>query len=134
MGRRHVIAAVCLLAAIGSLGAFGIVGIGRGGQQNFDGAVLWAAGRCWLAHANPYDHDQLAEHARGSVSVVRILFFYPPQAAGICVLLGLFKYRIARIFWLGVNLFCVVAIIWMTGRQLHGATPAIGADLGYSPS
>jgi hypothetical protein len=126
MQRRRLIIAACLIAGITSLTAFGIVGIGRGrgAQQNFDGAVLWAAGKCWLDHGNPYDHDQLVRSAGHSLNLARIVFFYPPQSAAICVALALFKYRIAKLLWLGVNLCCVLAIIGMTARQIRRRDPS----------
>jgi hypothetical protein len=120
MRKKPFIVIALLLAGIASLTLFGIVGIGRGGgRQNFDGAVLWAAGRCWLDHGNPYDHEQLAGDAHGAVNLAKILFFYPPQAAAVCVGLGLLKYPMARLVWLGTNLICILAIVAMSGRQLR---------------
>src|SRR4051794_29737398 len=79
--------ALLVLAGLASLLAFGVLGVGRGEEglsldavrrrveglptmlfgpvqpgpesTNFDGAVLYAAGRTWLRGANPYDHDEL---------------------------------------------------------------------------
>ncbi|MBD0310135.1 MAG: hypothetical protein ICV80_19120, partial [Microcoleus sp. T1-bin1] len=42
---------------------FGIIGIGRGNsEQNFDGAVLYAAGRAWLRGLNAYNYDLLVQN------------------------------------------------------------------------
>src|SRR5690349_5337291 len=110
--RRVMVLSVALLlvGAIGGLVAFGIVGIGRGSAAqfdlNFDGRVLFAAGRAWLHGTNPYDFPQLAAAVDGipaaDVSVLR--FLYPPQASAICMALGLFDYPIARQVWLALNL------------------------------
>ena len=67
MQPRFAVPTVSLLiaAALVALSAFGIVGLGRDGFFNFDGQVLWAAGRTWLQGANPYDYPSLARAAEG---------------------------------------------------------------------
>jgi hypothetical protein len=125
MTRNRLIAAAAILAATASLLAFGIVGIGRGGgKQNVDGAVLWAAGRCWLNHQNPYDHDQLTAAANHNVNLTRIIFFYPPQSAAICIPQALFKYPTARVLWLLANLLSIAFIIELAIHQIHIRDPS----------
>src|SRR5438270_1997868 len=94
---RRTLLALLLLAGAASLLAFGILGVGRGGgEANFDGAVLYAAGRTWLRGANPYDHAELSRSVEGVVDLTDIVFFYPPPAGGLCVPLGLFAYPVAK--------------------------------------
>ena len=128
---RRIGLAAALLAGIASLISFGIVGIGRGGgERNFDGAVLYAAGVTWLHYGNPYDHEQLSANVHGAVNLARILFFYPPQAAGICVLLGLFKYSTAKLLWLAANLLSIAAIIALTACGLRRRAEQIPDEIG----
>ena len=106
-----------------SLILFGIIGIGRGDSQlNFDGAVLYAAGRAWLRGLNPYNHDFLAQSVAGIKEIHSLetaAFFYPPQSAPLCMLAGLFDYSVAKYIWLGLNLLSIAAIIFMTVRTLN---------------
>lgn len=100
-----------------SLICFGIVGIGRDGLLNADGAVLYAAGRAWLKGLNAYNHDMLTQ----SVAAIKEIgsleyaaFFYPPQSAAFCIFVGFFDYSVAKFVWLGLNLLSIAAIIFMT--------------------
>ena len=106
-----------------SLILFAIIGVGRGASQlNFDGAVLYAAGRAWLMGLNAYNHDLLVQ----SVAEIKEIdtletaaFFYPPQSAPLCMFAGLFDYSVAKYIWLGLNLLSIAAIIFMTVRTLN---------------
>ena len=106
-----------------SLILFGILGIGRGDSElNFDGAVLYAAGRAWLMGLNPYNHDFLVQSVaeiKEIYSLGTAAFFYPPQSAALCMLVGLFDYSVAKFIWLGFNLLSIAAIIFMTVRTLN---------------
>jgi len=106
-----------------SLILFGIIGIGRGDSQlNFDGAVLYAAGRAWLMGLNSYNHDFLVQSVAGIKEIGTLenaAFFYPPQSAALCMFAGLFDYSVAKFIWLGLNLLSIAAIIFMTVRTLH---------------
>jgi uncharacterized membrane protein YfbV (UPF0208 family) len=106
-----------------SLILFGIIGIGRGDSQlNFDGAVLYAAGRAWLMGLNPYNHDFLAKSVAGIKEIHSLesaAFFYPPQSAPLCMFAGLFDYSVAKFIWLGLNLLSIAAIIFMTVRTVN---------------
>ncbi len=117
-----------MLAAILALLLFGIVGVGREGVFNFDGSVLYAAGVTWLAHGNPYDHAQLAAAVKDvpGVGMETLGFFYPPQAAAICLTLGLFPYRIAESLWLLANLTAIAVIVWTVAR--------VGVERGWKAS
>src|SRR5450631_3760376 len=100
---------------------FGIVGLGREGAMGFDGRVLYAAGRAWLGKANPYDHVALVQ----SVSQLPDMdlygsdFFYPPQAAGLVIPLGLVSYSSARVIWVVFQLIGVSAIVLATRALLR---------------
>jgi len=106
-----------------SLILFGILGIGRGDSQlNFDGAVLYAAGRAWLMGLNPYNHDFLTQSVAGIKDIGSLEtagFFYPPQSAALCMFAGLFDYSVAKFIWLGLNLLSIAAIIFMTVRTVN---------------
>jgi len=111
-----------LAVSILSLICFGIVGIGRDGQLNADGGVLYAAGRAWLMGLNAYNHDMLTK----SVAAIKEIdtlqdaaFFYPPQSAALCMFVGLFDYSVAKFVWLGLNLLSIAAIIAMTVRTIN---------------
>jgi hypothetical protein len=106
-----------------SLILFGIIGIGRGDSElNFDGAVLYAAGRAWLMGLNPYNHDFLIKSVAGIKEIDGLesaAFFYPPHSAPLCMFAGLFDYSVAKFIWLGFNLLSIAAIIFMTVRTLN---------------
>jgi len=106
-----------------SLILFGILGIGKGDSElNFDGAVLYAAGRAWLMGLNPYNHDFLVQSVariKEIDSLETAAFFYPPQSAALCMFAGLFDYSVAKYIWLGLNLLSIAAIIFMTVRTLN---------------
>lgn len=105
-----------------SLICFGIVGIGRDGELNADGRVIYAAGRAWLSGLNAYNHDFLTQSIAGIKqfgSLEDAAFFYPPQSAAFCIFVGLFDYSIAKFIWLGFNLLSIAAIIFMTVRTVN---------------
>ena len=84
-----------------SLILFGIIGIGREDNRvlNFDGAVLYAAGRAWLMGLNPYNHDVLLQSVAEIKEIYSLKisgFFYPPQSAPLCMFAGLFDYSVAK--------------------------------------
>src|SRR5262245_48414380 len=95
---RRLLVALLLLGSLGSLVAFGILGKGRaGGVGNFDGSVLFSAGRAWQADKNPYDHAQLKASVADepAINLDGILFFYLPQSSPICLFLAQFPYAVA---------------------------------------
>lgn len=106
-----------------SLILFGIIGIGRGASKlNFDGAILYAAGRAWLMGLNPYNQDFLIKSVAGIKEIDSLesgAFFYPPHSAPLCMFAGLFDYSVAKYIWLGLNLLSIAAIIFMTVRTLN---------------
>ncbi|MEG4232111.1 glycosyltransferase family 87 protein [Microcoleus sp. Pol11C3] len=111
-----------LAVSILSLICFGIVGIGRDGPFNADGAVLYAAGRAWLKGLNAYNHDMLTQSVAGILetgSLETAAFFYPPQSAALCMLAGVFDYSVGKFIWLGLNLLSIAAIIFMTIRTVN---------------
>src|SRR5271167_2746817 len=125
---RCAVVAALLLGAVASLIAFGIIGVGRGDAVffNYDGRVLFAAGRTWLQGANPYDFEALARSvaATADMHLESVGFFYPPQSAALCVVLGLFPYSIARELWLLVNLSAIAAIVALTVSAMRERTSA----------
>jgi hypothetical protein len=114
---KKALAPAALLVSLSSLILFGIVGLGRTGHSNLDGAVLYAAGRAWLVGANPYNHDELVRSVDGTGIVLSdIFFFYPPQSAGLCVPLAFFEYPTAKLIWAMTNLVAIAAIVAMLIR------------------
>jgi hypothetical protein len=122
---RFVLLTVLLLTALVALSAFGILGLGRDGIFNFDGQVLYAAGRAWLQGANPYDHDALTRAAAGipGMDLSQVRFFYPPQASALCIILGLFPYAVARDVWLSFNLAAIATIVALVCLIVREETP-----------
>lgn len=111
-----------LAVSILSLIFFGIVGIGRDGQLNADGGVLYAAGRAWLKGLNAYNHDMLTQSVAGIKAIDNLkdaAFFYPPQSAAFCMFVGLFDYSVAKFVWLGLNLLSMAAIVFMTVSTIN---------------
>ena len=125
--------AISLLSgAVLALILFGIVGVGRQGVFNFDGSVLYAAGVPWLAHGNPYDHAQLTAAVQGipNLDMAALGFFYPPQAAAICIALGAVPYKVSEVLWLLANLVAIGTIVWVVVRTHSGGwAPSIPAAL-----
>ena len=127
MGIARLAGMALLVAAIGALLAFGVAGIGREGTLNFDGRVMYAAGRAWLAGLNPYDHDQLARAVAGlpNMDLTLAEFLYPPQAGALCVVIGALPYAAGRAVWLLLNLAAIAAIAgWAPPSRLAGRSPA----------
>jgi hypothetical protein len=111
---RSVAGPAIALASLVSMVAFGIVGVGRVGVSNGDGAVLFAAGRAWLAGLNPYVHENLVRSVAGlNISLQDVFFFYPPQAAALCLPLAIFDYPAAKLIWLLINLVSIALISFM---------------------
>ncbi len=111
-----------LAVSILSLICFGIVGIGRKGQLNFDGSVLYAAGRAWLMGLNAYNHDMLTQSVAAITEINTLedaAFFYPPQSAALCMFVALFDYSVAKFVWLGLNLLSIAALIAMTVSTIN---------------
>lgn len=111
-----------LAVSILSLICFGIIGIGRDGQLNADGGVLYAAGRAWLKGLNPYNHDFLVQSIAGIKEIDGLenaAFFYPPPSAALCMFVGLFDYSVAKFVWVLLNLLSIAAIIAMTVRTIN---------------
>jgi hypothetical protein len=74
-----------------------------GFNQHFDTKYLYVAGLSWWEGLNAYDPDvasQLgANQSLGS-------FFYPPQIAPLCLLLGAFPWTQAKVVMTLLNVFC----------------------------
>ena len=112
VGAAPLAGVALVVAAIGALLTFGVVGIGREGTLNFDGRVMYAAGRAWLAGLNPYDHDHLARAVAGlpNMDLTLAEFLYPPQAGALCVVIGALPHAAGRVVWLLFNLAAIAAI------------------------
>jgi uncharacterized membrane protein YfbV (UPF0208 family) len=111
-----------LAVSILSLICFGIIGIGRDGQLNADGGVLYAAGRAWLMRLNAYNHDMLTKSVAAIKEIDNLqdaAFFYPPQSAALCMFVGLFDYSVAKFVWILFNLLSIAAIIAMTVSTIN---------------
>lgn len=120
--------AIFSVVGVGSLVclvAFGIVGIGRSGMVNIDGQVLYAAGRAWLQHANPYDHAALSQAVAGTsgMDLTEVQFLYPPQSSAICIALGTLSYGGARESWLIANLVAIATLVILTYFLVRAETP-----------
>jgi len=121
-------AATLVLSGLAFQVCFGIIGFGRGGgRRNQDGAALYAAGKTWVAGANPYAHENLLQSVRGTgINLTDVFFFYPPQSAALVVPLAPFDYSTAQLIWLTVNLIAIAAILVLmvskcrTGFNFHG--------------
>jgi hypothetical protein len=112
-----LIVVVLLVGSLGSLIGSGILGLRRQAElrQNFDGAVLYAAGRAWKNGRNPYSPAELYAGVANEpiMQLDSIYFFYPPQASPMCLALALFPYAIGSKLWLAANLLSVAALVWM---------------------
>jgi len=127
---RWLVVGVLLAVSVGSLVAFGVLGKGRGGgSQNFDGAVMYAAGRAWLNGRNPYLHTDLSSSVADepTIQLEGIYFFYPPQTCPLCLTLAPFPYAVARPLWLLINLVSIAALAWMAAIVVR-SSPGGHAD------
>ncbi|MEQ9553868.1 MAG: glycosyltransferase family 87 protein [Coleofasciculus sp. G3-WIS-01] len=74
-----------------------------GFNQHFDTKYLYVAGLSWWKGLNAYDPDVAsrlgANQSAGS-------FFYPPQIAPLCLLLGAFSWTQAKVMMTLLNVFC----------------------------
>jgi len=124
--------ATLVVLGLGALISFGIVGIGRSGTLSFDGAVLYAAGRLWLAHENAYDHAALVRSVQDvpEIDLGETFFFYPPQTAAFCVPLALLPYPVAKVLWVAVNLLAVAVMVLVTVLTVRQAKPEQPDEIG----
>jgi hypothetical protein len=93
---------------------------------------MYAAGRAWLQHENPYDHDALMRSVRDipEIDLKVVYFFYPPQTAVLCLPLGLLPYGPARLLWLTVNLLSIAAMVAYSIAALRRADPKQFDEIG----
>lgn len=120
---KHWLAAVMLAASVMYLACFGIFGISLGSRSNYDFAVMYAAGRAWLARANPYNQAELIASVPGEQLVdTESAFAYPPQSAAFFVPAALLDFRSAKLLWLLLNIAAIAAIAGMTAEaaKTHG--------------
>lgn len=120
--KASAIAVSSLIAAsVAALVSFGIVGIGRQGIFNFDGRVLFAAGRAWLRRADPYDFQALSGSVTGlpDMDVSTLGFFYPPQSSAICILLGSLPYPASSMLWATINVIAIAALVAMVRMTMR---------------
>jgi Glycosyltransferase family 87 len=127
---RGAMAATLVLSGLAFQVCFGIIGFGRGGGRNQDGAALYAAGKTWIAGANPYDHENLLQSVRGTgINLTDVFFFYPPQSAALVVPLAPFDYSTALLIWLTVNLIAIAAILVLVVRSAEPVSTFTGTWL-----
>jgi hypothetical protein len=87
---------VCLLGACVLVVIVSIIGF----NQHFDTKYLYVAGLSWWEGSNAYDPD-VASHLGANQSLGS--FFYPPQIAPLCLLLGAFPWTQAKVVMTLVN-------------------------------
>jgi len=128
--RGLAIGTVALIAlATVALIVFGLFGVGRGGSPNFDGQVLYAAGRTWLSGGNPYDFQQLLRSNAGTGVQLRGLgFFYPPQSGALCMTLALLPYAAAKYLWLAINLSALPVLSCLTAAMMRSPPDSVGGN------
>jgi Glycosyltransferase family 87 len=91
----------------------------------FDGRFFYAAGRCWLNGASPYDFETYARYWQEGVGSEAINgFVYPPTLALLAIPLGLFPWNIAKWVLDGINVLALFGI-WFFTFQLTIAHPSI---------
>lgn len=110
---------LALIAAAAMLIAFGVVGIGRGGDHHGDGAFFYEAGRLWLQGKSPYLRDNATTPALAACP-----FAYPPQASLACMALGLMSLPAAMAALTAANLIAAGVLAWLTYRMARD--PATG--------
>lgn len=91
-----------LLCSILSLVLFGVVGIGRSGDLfSDDYAILYKAGRDWLANINPYLNE------------TEFIFAYPPNFSFFIVPLALLEFGVSKYCMVLLNVVSLSLIIWI---------------------
>lgn len=101
----------CLLGACIVLVVVAIIGF----NQHFDTKYLYVAGLSWWEGSNAYDPD-VASRLGANQSLGS--FFYPPQIAPLCLLLGAFPWTQAKVVMILINMvssgvlayFCVLLV------------------------
>src|SRR5262245_45223931 len=102
---RVAFAAGILLAAVGSLVAFGVLGVGRrGATREGDARLLHCAGQLWAAGADAYDPAEAQDRCAPEMSRERYDFAYPPQIAPLALILALFPLDQARVLFVVLTL------------------------------
>jgi hypothetical protein len=115
-----------LTLAVASAVAFGIVGIGRGGEAGqADMGFLYAAGRCLGQGLSPYDPESFAVCGKEWPHLLGVPYAYPPQIAPLSILLSHLSYFWARIFISIINLTCAIGL-----AALCAMPPKFETDLG----
>ncbi|HXE14928.1 MAG TPA: glycosyltransferase family 87 protein [Bryobacteraceae bacterium] len=118
---RNVIAIAALLVALAGLIVSGIFGkfLNRwpGGAPDF--IWMYAAGRCWIQGANPYDAGQI----RAAIESVQPYsntgaFSYPPQSAAFFAPLAALSWPAARACWTVLQLIALAVIVAITTRMI----------------
>jgi hypothetical protein len=116
-------AATLIICGFVFLVCFGILGFGRDGARNGDGAALYAAGKTWINGGNPYDHESLLQSVNGTgINLTDIFFFYPPQSAALFLPLASFDYPTAQLIWLAANLIAIAVILILIVRSTETAS------------
>ncbi len=93
-----------LLCACIVLVVKGIIGVGlsQSMASNVDTKYLYVAGLSWLEGSNAYD-PEVASRLGADLSLGG--FFYPPQIAPLCLLLGAFPWAKAKVLMTLLNVF-----------------------------
>ncbi|MGA2049296.1 MAG: glycosyltransferase family 87 protein [Terracidiphilus sp.] len=100
-----------------------------------DFAVFWATGQQLVHHADPYDHDAMAQIERSAgLDVDSVLFMRnPPWGLPLAVPLGFIGLRIGALLWSLLMLGCLVAsayILWAINGRPENRLHWLGLSFG----
>jgi hypothetical protein len=118
---RNAVAVAVLLAALAGLIVSGVFGkfLNRwpGGAPDF--IWMYAAGRCWIQGADPYNAGQI----RTAIESVQHYsntgaFSYPPQSSALFVPLATLNWPAARACWTGLQFIALAMIVTITTRMI----------------
>ena len=115
--RQPLFGITVLTVSVFAMIAFGLLGIGRGGEAFADVRYWYVAAKAWLAGLNPYDHNVFQTLATESGLGDLMPFAYPPQSFAIGIYLAAFPFKIAQLVWTITNVIAVILLSFF-GVQL----------------
>jgi len=117
---QRSIGTALILCAIAFVTCFGIIGFGRGGERNVDGAYLYIAGKTWLSGLNPYMVDVFQSIGKAENLPSMTYFAYPPQSALLCIATAIMGYQASTAFILLLNVLSVGCIVTISSYFING--------------
>ncbi len=115
--RQPLFGITILTVSVFAMIAFGLLGIGRGGEAFADVRYWYVAAKAWLAGLNPYDHNVFQTLATESGLGDLMPFAYPPQSFAIGIYLAAFPFKISQLVWTITNVIAVILLSFF-GVQL----------------